>query len=148
MDVGRDLIDAVIRTGGPCMRVGSLLLLVASVSLAQVDTATITGVVTDPCGAEMHNAQIRATSQTTGLNYRPESRAGDRESHDHSDAAERTQLSGPGRIVGRCAALAQAEFVEDAFSANGASHDQNVFTLDRADNNNNFRGSSSPRINR
>ncbi len=31
-------------------------------------------------------------------------------------------------------------FVEDAFSANGASHDQNVFTLDGADNNNYFSG--------
>ncbi|MBL8220434.1 MAG: TonB-dependent receptor [Bryobacterales bacterium] len=31
-------------------------------------------------------------------------------------------------------------FVEDAFSANGAAHDQNVFTLDGADNNNYFSG--------
>jgi hypothetical protein len=31
-------------------------------------------------------------------------------------------------------------FVEDAFSANGASFDQNVFTLDGADNNNYFSG--------
>ena len=31
-------------------------------------------------------------------------------------------------------------FVDDAFSANGASHDQNVFTLDGGDNNNYFSG--------
>src|SRR5262249_58933890 len=31
-------------------------------------------------------------------------------------------------------------FVEDAFSANGAAHDQNVFTLDGAVNNNYFSG--------
>ncbi|HTM51705.1 MAG TPA: TonB-dependent receptor, partial [Bryobacteraceae bacterium] len=31
-------------------------------------------------------------------------------------------------------------FVDDAFSANGAAHDQNVFTLDGADNNNYFSG--------
>ncbi len=50
---------------------GSLLLAIATVAcLAQVDTATITGTVTDPSGAAVAGARIRAVSQTTRMDYR------------------------------------------------------------------------------
>ena len=58
-----------------------------------------------------------------------------------------TQMPLNGRNYQHLAALSAGvlpsrvrNFVEDAFSANGASHDQNVFTLDGGDNNNYFSG--------
>ncbi|MCP5110519.1 MAG: carboxypeptidase regulatory-like domain-containing protein, partial [bacterium] len=54
---------------------GSLLLcLIGSfVAFAQVDTATITGTVTDPSGASIVAAEIRATNTATGLDYQASS---------------------------------------------------------------------------
>ena len=194
------------------MRSLSFLLLAASACFAQVDTATITGVVTDPSGATLAGARIRATSQTTGLDYRTVSadsgvyvltalpigtydfevahdgfqtvrrrgvtlNAGTRAKIDVAmvlgQVAEVIEVTGQipllesetsnlgqvienrtitqmplnGRNYQDLAVLSVGvlpsrtqNFVEDAFSANGASHDQNVFTLDGADNNNYFSG--------
>ncbi len=194
------------------MRLCFMLLAFASLSLAQVDTATITGVVTDPSGAAVVGARIRAISQTTGLDYRTTSadsgvyvltalpigaydfeltgdgfqtvrrrgvmlNAGARAKIDVQmvlgQVAEVIEVTGQipllesetsnlgqvienrtitqmplnGRNYQDLAILSVGvlpsrtqNFVEDAFSANGASHDQNVFTLDGADNNNYFSG--------
>ncbi|MEX2262933.1 MAG: TonB-dependent receptor [Bryobacteraceae bacterium] len=193
-------------------RLLSLFLLLSLVSFAQVDTATITGVVIDPSAASVTGARIRATSQTTGLDYRTTSadsgvyvltaipigtydlevsadgfqtvrrrgitlNAGTRAKVDVPMAigqvAEVVEVTGQipllesetsnlGQVVenrtitqmplngrnyqdlavlsaGVLPSRAQ-NFVEDAFSANGAGFDQNVFTLDGADNNNYFSG--------
>ncbi|MGH9631275.1 MAG: carboxypeptidase regulatory-like domain-containing protein [Bryobacteraceae bacterium] len=194
------------------MRLWSLVLALTSICLAQVDTATITGVITDPSGAVVVNARIRAIRQTTGLDYQTTSgdsgvyvltalpigayelevtgdgfqtirrrgvtlNAGTRAKVDVQMAlgqvAEVIEVSGQipllesetsnlGQVVenrtitqmplnGRnyqdLAILSAGvlpsrtqNFVGDAFSANGASFDQNVFTLDGADNNNYFSG--------
>ena len=184
----------------------------AAACLAQVDTATITGVVTDPSGAALVGARVRAVSQTTGLDYRAVSgdsgvyvitalpvgtydfevaqdgfqtirrrgvvlNAGTRAKIDAAltlgQVAEVIEVTGQipllesetsnlgqvienrtitqmplnGRNYQDLAVLSVGvlpsrtqNFVEDAFSANGASFDQNVFTLDGADNNNYFSG--------
>src|SRR5262245_36305743 len=52
------------------MRLCGLILMLTSVCAAQIDTATITGVITDPSGAAVAGAGLRAVSQTTGLDYR------------------------------------------------------------------------------
>ncbi len=194
------------------MRLCTLLLTILPALLAQVDTATITGVVTDPTGAAVAGARIRAISRTTGLDYRATSaesgvyvltalpigsydfeasgdgfqtvrrrevtlNAGTRAKIDVQmvlgQVAEVIEVTGQiplleaetsnlgqvienrtitqmplnGRNYQDLAVLSVGvlpsrtqNFVEDAFSANGASHDQNVFTLDGADNNNYFSG--------
>ena len=50
-----------------------LLLSLALPGYAQTDTATITGLVTDPSGAAVVNATIEATNQATGLDYTTQS---------------------------------------------------------------------------
>jgi hypothetical protein len=189
-----------------------LLFLASSLTFAQVDTATITGVVTDPSGAAVAGAEIVAVSQSTGLDYRTSTaesgvyvltalpvgtydleikgsgfqtvrrrgitlNAGTRARIDTTmtlgQVAEVVEVTGQipllesetsnlgqvienrtitqmplnGRNYQDLAVLSAGvlpsrvqNFVEDAFSANGASHDQNVFTLDGADNNNYFSG--------
>jgi Carboxypeptidase regulatory-like domain/TonB dependent receptor len=190
----------------------TLLLTITVNCLAQVDTATITGTVTDPSGAVIPGARIRAVSQTTRLDYRASSseagvyvltalpvgtydleasgdgfqrvrrpnivlNAGTRarvdiqmalghvsevvevtgqvpliesETSNLGQAIENrtiTQMPLNGRNYQDLAILSAGvlpsrtqNFVEDAFSANGAGHDQNVFVLDGADNNNYFSG--------
>jgi hypothetical protein len=191
---------------------GALLSWAATAVFAQVDTATITGNVSDPTGASVVNAAIRATNQANGLAYRTVSgdtgvyvltalpvgtydlettgsgfqtvrrhgivlNAGTRAKVDVQlplgQVSEVVEVSGQipllesetsnlgqvienrtitqmplnGRNYQRLAILSVGvmpsrvqNFVEDAFSANGAAHDQNVFTLDGADNNNYFSG--------
>ena len=46
-----------------------LLLSLALPAYAQTDTATITGTVTDPSGASVVGASIKATNRATGLDY-------------------------------------------------------------------------------
>ena len=191
---------------------GGVLLWLSATAYAQVDTATITGNVTDPTGASVVGARIRAINQANGLDYRAVAgdsgvyvltalpigvydlevssdgfqtirrrgitlSAGTRAKVDVQLAlgqvSEVVEVSGQipllesetsnlGQVienrtitqmplngrnyqdlavlsVGVLPSRAQ-NFVEDAFSANGASHDQNVFTLDGADNNNYFSG--------
>ena len=194
------------------MRFCKVFLAFTAICLAQVDTATITGVVTDPTGAAVAGARVRAISQATGLDYRAASansgvyvltalpigaydfevagdgfqtvrrravtlNAGTRVKIDVQmvlgQVAEVIEVTGQipllesetsnlgqvienrtimqmplnGRNYQDLAVLSVGvlpsrtqNFVEDAFSANGASHDQNVFTLDGADNNNYFSG--------
>jgi hypothetical protein len=191
---------------------GILIFTFAAVCFAQLDTATITGTVTDPTGAVVAGARVRAVSQTTRLDYRASStdagvyvitalpvgvydlevsgagfqtvrrpdialNAGTRARVDIQmvlgQVSEVVEVSGRvpllesetsnlGQVienrtitqmplngrnyqdlailsVGVLPSRAQ-NFVEDAFSANGAGFDQNVFTLDGADNNNYFSG--------
>ncbi|MBL8220433.1 MAG: carboxypeptidase regulatory-like domain-containing protein [Bryobacterales bacterium] len=54
-------------------RFAALFLLAAVWSSAQVDTATITGNVTDPSGAAIAGANIRAINTANGLDYRASS---------------------------------------------------------------------------
>ncbi|MDX1979580.1 MAG: TonB-dependent receptor [Bryobacteraceae bacterium] len=194
------------------MRLASTLFWASAAAFGQVDTATITGNVSDPTGASVVGARIRATNQANGLDYRAISgesgvyvltalpigtydlevggdgfqttrrrgimlNAGTRAKVDAqlalgqvSEVVEVTgqipllesETSNLGQVIenrtitqmplnGRnyqdLAILAvgvlpsrNQNFVEDAFSANGASFDQNVFTLDGADNNNYFSG--------
>src|SRR6516165_4488743 len=59
--------------------VGTRLLvsvLLTSSAFAQVDTATITGVITDPSGLAIVGARIRATNQATGLEHSTSSNEG------------------------------------------------------------------------
>ena len=184
----------------------------AASAVAQVDSATITGVVTDPSGAAIAGAQVQATQQGTGQRSagstneagvyvltalrigrydlevasegfqtvrRPDItlNAGARvrvdiamtlgqvtevievtgevplleaETSGLGQAIENktiTQMPLIGRNYQELAMLSAGvlpnrsqNFVEDAFSVNGARHDQNVFTLDGADNNNYFTG--------
>src|SRR5271157_164327 len=53
----------------PCLRVLLLVLLFASLALAQRDLGTITGTVTDPQGATVPNVKITITEDATGLKY-------------------------------------------------------------------------------
>jgi len=194
------------------MRSAIVLFLVVASLNAQVDTATITGNVSDPSGAAVLGARIRATNQATGLDHRASSgesgvyvltalpigtydlevggdgfqttrrrsitlNAGTRAKVDVQlvlgQVSEVVEVSGQipllesetsnlgqvienrtitqmplnGRNYQDLAILSvgvlpsrNQNFVEDAFSANGASFDQNVFTLDGADNNNYFSG--------
>jgi hypothetical protein len=187
-------------------------LIMAVTCTAQVDTATITGTVADPSGAAIAGARIRATSQTTSLDYNGVSNeagvfvltampvgtydvevtasgfqtvrrrgivlnAGTRarldvpmtigqvsevvdvtarlpllesETSSLGQVVENrtiTQMPLNGRNYQQLAVLSvgvlpsrSQNFVEDAFSANGASFDQNIFNLDGADNNNYFSG--------
>ena len=189
-----------------------LLLSLALPGYAQTDTATITGLVTDPSGAAVVNATIEATNQATGLDYTTQSNeagnyvltamtigtydlaatsegfqtllrpnvplsAGSRvridlrlqvgavtetvevtaevpllesETSSLGQAIENktiTQMPLNGRNYQELAMLTAGvlpsrfqNFVEDAFSVNGAGFDQNVFTLDGGDNNNYFSG--------
>ena len=191
---------------------GGFLLWLSAAAFGQVDTATITGNVTDPSGASVLGARIRAINQANGLDYNATSgdsgvyvltalpigtydleigndgfqttrrrgimlNAGTRAKVDVqlalgqvSEVVEVTgqiplleaETSNLGQVIenrtitqmplnGRnyqdLAILSVGvlpsrtqNFVEDAFSANGASHDQNLFTLDGADNNNYFSG--------
>jgi outer membrane receptor protein involved in Fe transport len=184
----------------------------AGTCLAQVDTATITGTIADPSGAAIVSAKVRATSQTTSLDYNGVSNeagvyvitampvgtydvevtasgfqtvrrrgvvlnAGARarldvpmtigqvsevvdvtarlpllesETSSLGQVVENrtiTQMPLNGRNYQQLAVLSVGvlpsrtqNFVEDAFSANGASFDQNIFNLDGADNNNYFSG--------
>lgn len=192
-------------------RILSALLFCAS-AWAQVDTATITGVVTDPSGAAIVGAAVRARNVATGLDYHAEANvagvyvitalpigvydveissdgfqtvrrpavtlnAGTRaridvqltvgqitevvevtdelpllesETSGLSQVIENktiTQMPLNGRNYQELAMLSAGvlpsrnqNFIEDAFSANGARFDQNVFTLDGSDNNNYFSG--------
>lgn len=52
-----------------CLRVLLLVLLFASLALAQRDLGTITGTVTDPQGAAVPNVKITITEDATGLKY-------------------------------------------------------------------------------
>jgi len=180
--------------------------------MAQTDTATITGIVTDSTGAAVPGASIQAINQVNGLEYDTESNetgnyvltalpigrydltastegfqtllrpnialnAGSRarvdielqvgsvtetvevtaelpllesETSSLGQAIENTtitQMPLNGRNYQELAVLTagvlpsrRQNFVEDAFSVNGAGFDQNVFTLDGADNNNYFSG--------
>ncbi len=189
------------------------LAVLAAVPLsAQVDTATITGVVADPSGAAIAGAGVRATNLATSLAYNTSSNeagvyvitalpigrydveissegfqtvrrpgvtlnSGTRaridvamtlgqvteiievtgevplleaETSSLNQVIENktiTQMPLNGRNYQELAMLSAGvlpnrtqNFVEDAFSVNGARHDQNVFTLDGADNNNYFTG--------
>ena len=181
-------------------------------ALAQTDTATITGIVTDSSGATVPGASIQAVNQVNGLEYGTQSNetgnyvltalpigtydltattegfqtlfrpnvalhAGTRarvdielqvgsvtetvevtaelpllesETSSLGQAIENTtitQMPLNGRNYQELAVLTagvlpsrRQNFVEDAFSVNGAGFDQNVFTLDGADNNNYFSG--------
>jgi hypothetical protein len=187
-------------------------LLLTSLAFAQVDTATITGVITDPSGLVIAGARIRATNQATGVEHttltneegvyvltalpigiydveitdqgfqtvrRPNVtlNAGTRarvdvqmtvgqvtevvevktavprlesETSSLSQVVENkliTQMPLNGRNYQDLAVLSAGvlpnrsqNFVTDGFSVNGAAHDQNVFQLDGADNNNYFSG--------
>ncbi|MBS1828213.1 MAG: TonB-dependent receptor [Acidobacteria bacterium] len=190
----------------------ALLFLSSAVSWGQVDTATITGNLTDPSGAAIAGARVRAINTANGIDYRAVSgdsgvyvitalpvgtydleasgdgfqtmrrkaitlNAGTRAKVDVQLALGQvsevvevtgaipllesetsnlgqvienrtiTQMPLNGRNYQHLAILSAGvlpsraqNFVEDAFSANGAAHDQNVFTLDGADNNNYFSG--------
>ena len=194
------------------VRTMAWVVFLSSVAFGQVDTATITGIITDPTGAAIVGAGVQATNQATGLdqqtssnetgnyvvtalpigNYDIEVRsdgfqtvrrrnvtlnAGTRmkidvsmqlgqvtevievtgevplletETSNLSQVVENktiTQMPLNGRNYQELAVLTagvlpsrRQNFVEDAFSANGAGFDQNVFTLDGADNNNYFSG--------
>ena len=189
-----------------------VLLVVVWAGMAQTDTATITGIVTDSTGAAVPGASIQAINQVNGLEYDTESNetgnyvltalpigrydltastegfqtllrpnialnAGSRarvdielqvgsvtetvevtaelpllesETSSLGQAIENTtitQMPLNGRNYQELAVLTagvlpsrRQNFVEDAFSVNGAGFDQNVFTLDGADNNNYFSG--------
>jgi hypothetical protein len=186
--------------------------LLTSSAFAQVDTATITGVITDPSGLAIVGARIRATNQATGVEHNTLSNEGGlyvltalpigtynleitgqgfqtvRRPDVTLDAGSRarvdvqmtvgqvtevvevktaipllesetsslnqvvenkviTQMPLNGRNYQDLATLSAGvlpnrsqNFVTDGFSVNGASHDQNVFQLDGADNNNYFSG--------
>ena len=179
---------------------------------AQVDTATITGVVADPSGAAIAGAEVRAANLGTGLTYTASSNESgiyvltalpigrydveissegfqtvrrpavtlssgararidvsmtlgqvtevievtgevpllEAETSSINQVIENktiTQMPLNGRNYQELAMLSAGvlpnrsqNFVDDAFSVNGARHDQNVFTLDGADNNNYFTG--------
>ena len=196
---------------GPFVR-RAFAFLWTSLLLAQVDTATITGVVTDPSGASIVAAEIVAVNRATGLDYRASSNeagvyvltalpigaydlevqspgfqtlrrpnvvlnAGTRAKVDmemtvgqvtevvevtaevpllESETSSLggvvenktiTQMPLNGRNYQELAVLTagvlpsrRQNFVDDAFSANGAGFDQNVFVLDGGDNNNYFSG--------
>ena len=187
-------------------------LFASALGFAQVDTATITGVVTDPSGASIVGASVTARNRLTGLSYEAQANesgvyvltalpigtydvevigdgfqtvrrpnvtlnAGARvridvqltigqitevvevtgevpllesETSGLGQAIENktiTQMPLNGRNYQELAMLSAGvlpsrsqNFIEDAFSANGARFDQNVFTLDGADNNNYFSG--------
>jgi hypothetical protein len=189
-----------------------LTFFLAAALTAQVDTATITGLITDPSGAAIAGVEIHVVNQATGLSYRtaandsgvyvltalPVGRydleasksgfqkirrpnitlnAGSRakvdvemrigqvtevlevtaaipllesETSNLGQVIENrtiTQMPLNGRNYQDLAVLSVGvlpsrtqNFVEDAFSANGASFDQNIFNLDGADNNNYFSG--------
>lgn len=191
---------------------GPILLFLSGLAFAQVDTATITGTVTDPSGASIIGAEITASNTATGLDYQASSNeagvyvltalpigaysveasspgfqtvrrpnvvlnAGTRarldieltvgqvtevievtaevpllesETSSLGQVIENktiTQMPLNGRNYQQLAVLTagvlpsrRQNFVEDAFSANGAGFDQNVFVLDGADNNNYFSG--------
>ena len=189
-----------------------LLVALAAPAWPQVDTATITGLVTDPSGAAIVGAKITARNVATGLDYRADANeagvfvitampigrydveissegfqtvrrpavtlnAGARaridveltvgqvtevvevtgelpllesETSSLGQVIENktiTQMPLNGRNYQELAMLSAGvlpsrnqNFIEDAFSANGARFDQNVFTLDGSDNNNYFSG--------
>ncbi|MCY4596053.1 MAG: carboxypeptidase-like regulatory domain-containing protein, partial [Bryobacterales bacterium] len=197
---------------GRIARSAVALLVVVWAGMAQTDTATITGIVTDSTGAAVPGASIQAINQVNGLEYDTESNetgnyvltalpigrydltastegfqtllrpnialnAGSRarvdielqvgsvtetvevtaelpllesETSSLGQAIENTtitQMPLNGRNYQELAVLTagvlpsrRQNFVEDAFSVNGAGFDQNVFTLDGADNNNYFSG--------
>ncbi len=197
---------------GNALSAAVCLLLAAGSLYGQVDTATITGVITDPSGAAIVGASIKATHLATGVIHRAEANvsgvytlsalpignydmeatsegfqtvrrpnitlnAGTRaridvemtlgqvteiievtgevpllesETSSLGQVIENktiTQMPLNGRNYQELAMLSAGvlpnrsqNFVEDGFSANGASFDQNVFTLDGADNNNYFSG--------
>ncbi|MEZ5354079.1 MAG: TonB-dependent receptor [Bryobacteraceae bacterium] len=180
--------------------------------IAQLDTATITGVINDPSGSPVPGVAITATNQRTGLVHKAATNdegiyvitalpigdydvsvtkegfqslrrpnvtlnAGTRaridlalrlgqvtesvdvtaevpllqsETSNLGQVIENktiTQMPLNGRNYQELAMLSAGvlpsraqNFVEDAFSANGAGFDQNVFVLDGADNNNYFSG--------
>jgi hypothetical protein len=194
------------------LSVVGLLLLLTSSAFAQVDTATITGVITDPSGLVIVGARIRVTNQATGLEHSTSSNEGGlyvltalpigkydmeitgqgfqtvRRPNVTLDAGTRARVDAQMRVgpvtevveVKTAVPLLESEtsslnqvvenkvitqmplngrnyqdlatlsagvlpnrsqnFVTDGFSVNGASHDQNVFQLDGADNNNYFSG--------
>ena len=193
-------------------RFAAVLFLSAVALFGQVDTATITGLITDPSGAAIVGAGITATHRATGVVHRAEANAsgvynlnalpiGNYDLETISDGFQTvrranvtlnagtraridlqmtlgqvtevievtgevpllesetsslgqvienktiTQMPLNGRNYQELAMLSAGvlpnrsqNFVEDGFSANGASFDQNVFTLDGGDNNNYFSG--------
>lgn len=190
----------------------AMLVLSVAPALAQTDTGTITGLVSDASGAAVAGASVQAVNQVNGLEYGTQSSAtgnyvitalpigtydltatsegfqtlfranltisaGTRarvdielqvgsvtetvevtaelpllesETSSLGQAIENTtitQMPLNGRNYQELAVLTagvlpsrRQNFVEDAFSVNGAGFDQNVFTLDGADNNNYFSG--------
>ncbi|MCP5113954.1 MAG: carboxypeptidase regulatory-like domain-containing protein, partial [bacterium] len=57
----------------PVLRVIVLGFVAGFLAIAQVDTATITGIVTDPSGASIVGAELKATNTATGLDYQASS---------------------------------------------------------------------------
>ena len=204
-----------MRTRSTLQRIAALaavLVLSSAPALAQTDTGTITGLVSDASGAAVAGASVQAVNQVNGLEYGTQSSAtgnyvitalpigtydltatsegfqtlfranltisaGTRarvdielqvgsvtetvevtaelpllesETSSLGQAIENTtitQMPLNGRNYQELAVLTagvlpsrRQNFVEDAFSVNGAGFDQNVFTLDGADNNNYFSG--------